>query len=773
MHGRRRLQRTASQKEKRTQSSWSSRNWMDQQRQFLQAYEYLCHIGEAKEWIEDIIHKPIPPIVQMEEALRDGVTLAEIVQALHPERSFRIFRNPKLQFRHSDNIAMFFRFLSEVELPELFRFELVDLYEKKNIPKVIYCIHALSWLLFRKGIVDFRIGNLVGQLQFEEHELEAMQKGLDNAGISLPNFSGMGANFGAEPEPEPEESEEERIDRELAESEPSIADLQAQIRGAIARLKLGDLMQQLWDSEPTLIDLQSRIRGIWAREVSDYKLEMQYFAIELQSVVRGYIVRSKAKAREEYWQDKERQIVTLQCLVRARKARNEIQTLKTRVHRHEGGIRELQAAIRGALARRNVGDEYEQTREAEAGLESLQAAIRGALARKRADDTLVEVQESERSIDLLQAAVRGMFMRKSQRTDKTSLRQHESSILFLQSASRGLMARKRDAEVHEQLVSHDISWSDFQSVIRGWRLRRLLQSISETLLKATENVTVLQSVIRGAIVRSDISALLDDLRAKESLITHFQATIRGHILRSEFESDMKVLQANKSSITELQAACRAFRLRQKTFSTLCELNDNEPDIINLQGLARAVLQRKEVGDLLARLDAEDDVVCELQTLARGSVVRKQFAEKRKYYHENMQKVIKIQSFIRAKQQGEAYKSLTGGKNPPVGTIKNFVHLLNDSDFDFDEEIGKWNKRNPLWFVPDALQNSNACGKQSSSRCARMRWLSSTSINLTSKSPFLSKTKLPWMRLYGTRSIMVATSETYSQTRIFPLKTPST
>jgi Ras GTPase-activating-like protein IQGAP2/3 len=28
-----------------------------------------------------------------------------------------------------------------------------------------------------------------------------------------------------------------------------------------------------------------------------------------------------------------------------------------------------------------------------------------------------------------------------------------------------------------------------------------------------------------------------------------------------------------------------------------------------------------------------------------------------------------------------------GKNPPVGTIKNFVHLLNDSNFDFEEEIG--------------------------------------------------------------------------------------
>jgi Ras GTPase-activating-like protein IQGAP2/3 len=220
LSGRRRLQRTDSAKAAGNVAlangksfGWSDRNWMDKQRQYLQAYEYLCHIGEAKEWIEDIIQQPIPPIVELEEALRDGVTLAETVQALNPTRPLRIFRNPKLQYRHSDNIAIFFQFLADVELPDLFRFELIDLYEKKNIPKVIYCIHALSWLLYRKGIVDFRIGNLIGQLEFEHHELEAMQKDLDRAGVSMPSFTGMGASFGAEPEPI--ETEEERVAREL------------------------------------------------------------------------------------------------------------------------------------------------------------------------------------------------------------------------------------------------------------------------------------------------------------------------------------------------------------------------------------------------------------------------------------------------------------------------------------------------------------------------------------------------------------------------------
>ncbi|KXJ91257.1 calponin homology domain-containing protein, partial [Microdochium bolleyi] len=84
---------------------------MDKQRQFLQAYEYLCHIGEAKEWIEDIIQGQIPPIVELEEALRDGVTLAEVVEALRPDRRYRIFRHDRLQARHWENVHTFFKYL--------------------------------------------------------------------------------------------------------------------------------------------------------------------------------------------------------------------------------------------------------------------------------------------------------------------------------------------------------------------------------------------------------------------------------------------------------------------------------------------------------------------------------------------------------------------------------------------------------------------------------------------------------------------------------------
>jgi Ras GTPase-activating-like protein IQGAP2/3 len=696
LHGRRRLQRGATVRAKKTTVGYAGRTWMDTQRQFLQAYEYLCHIGEAKEWIEDIIQKPIPPIVELEQALRDGVTLAEIVESLQPERRFRIFRHPKLQFRHSDNIAIFFRFLQQVELPDLFWFELVDLYEKKNIPKVIYCIHALSWLLFRKGITDFRIGNLVGQLQFEDHELEAMQKGLDKAGINMPNFSGMGANFGAEPEPEPVETEDERIDRELTENEHAIADLQAQIRGAMVRIRLGDTMQNLWDAESWITELQAKIRGDFSREIAQYRLDMRRFAVNLQAAARGFLVRWQASQEQDYWQDREHQVVLLQSLVRAKKARAETNYIKSKVQRQEHGIRELQAAIRGALKRRDVGDEVADANDAEPFVQQLQAAIRGALSRKRVDDQLEDAREAEAKIEKLQSALRGMLQRRAMQTDRTHVRQHESMISKLQAAARAAIARKEQAEIRANLEATAGRWEELQSIARGRAVRKHIQDVRNLLGGAGQSIVALQSAMRGRSQRLRYAEDLSELYLHMEPLLSIQGHIRGFLLRRKFLMDLKALQAAAPTIVQLQSSARGYVERQRTYDILCALHDHEDNIIALQSLARGLLCRTNIGRELMLLEDSEDALVELQAFARACNVRKSFAEKIKFFKENMQKVIKIQSFVRAKQQGEAYKTLIGGKNPPVGTVKNFVHLLNDSDFDFDEEIGKFTWR----FLPN-------------------------------------------------------------------------
>lgn len=50
LHGRKRLTRMQAPEK----SGWSATSWMDKQRKYLQAYEYLCHIGEAKEYVLDM-----------------------------------------------------------------------------------------------------------------------------------------------------------------------------------------------------------------------------------------------------------------------------------------------------------------------------------------------------------------------------------------------------------------------------------------------------------------------------------------------------------------------------------------------------------------------------------------------------------------------------------------------------------------------------------------------------------------------------------------------
>jgi Ras GTPase-activating-like protein IQGAP2/3 len=64
--------------------------WADTQRHHLQAYEYLCHVGEAQQWIEGCLGEQLEfGVVEMEEGLRNGVVLAKLVRAFRGEKVVR------------------------------------------------------------------------------------------------------------------------------------------------------------------------------------------------------------------------------------------------------------------------------------------------------------------------------------------------------------------------------------------------------------------------------------------------------------------------------------------------------------------------------------------------------------------------------------------------------------------------------------------------------------------------------------------------------------
>uniref|UniRef100_A0A8C5RL87 IQ motif containing GTPase activating protein 3 n=1 Tax=Laticauda laticaudata TaxID=8630 RepID=A0A8C5RL87_LATLA len=173
---------------------------MDERRRQNVAYQYLCHLEEAKRWMEACLKEPLPPPTELEENLRNGVTLAKLAHFFAPDafplgkiydRDQARFQACGLHFRHTDNINRWRDAMSHVGLPVIFHPETTDIYDKKNMPRVVYCIHALSLYLFRRGLAP-QIQDLYGKVDFTDEEINHMKGELEKYGLHLPSFSKIG-----------------------------------------------------------------------------------------------------------------------------------------------------------------------------------------------------------------------------------------------------------------------------------------------------------------------------------------------------------------------------------------------------------------------------------------------------------------------------------------------------------------------------------------------------------------------------------------------------
>ncbi|KAF9123131.1 hypothetical protein BGW39_009238 [Mortierella sp. 14UC] len=329
--------------------------WMDQSRKQVQAYDYLCHIGEAKEWIEACICEEIDAITTLEESLRNGVVLAKLARYFDPPSVKRIFEHPVLQYKHSDNINCLFKAMRNLKLPEIFIFELTDLYDKKNIPKVIYCIHALSHMLATRGMAP-NMKNLVGELQFTDAEIHATRQGLDAAGISMPSFGNIGSALAKElngpaeaavaqqtiieeeepveePEPETLLSNQELRDLFWANNTDSIARCQQLFRGALERKRFLARRSLHYGMEEFLICLQAQGRGELARRRYRARLDELYDfepeVVKIQAHIRGFLQRKKYAERQQFYHDNMEKIVKMQSVFRAKAAGDAYRSLTT------------------------------------------------------------------------------------------------------------------------------------------------------------------------------------------------------------------------------------------------------------------------------------------------------------------------------------------------------------------------------------------------------------------------------------------------------------
>ncbi|KAF9259503.1 hypothetical protein L218DRAFT_963533 [Marasmius fiardii PR-910] len=612
--------------------------WADTQRHLIQAYEYLCHVGEAQQWIEGCLREELGfGVVEMDDGLRNGVVLAKLVRAFQGEAAVRrIYEAPKLDFRHSDNINIFFTFVRGVGLPECFIFELTDLYEKKNIPKVIYCIHALSHLLARRGLAE-RIGNLLGRLQFSDDQLQRTQKGLKDSGVAMPNFGNVGRELAKEINEEPDveiETEDERRDRLLLENEPSIIALQSHLRGALARQDHANLLARLRFSERNVVKAQAQCKSLLTRR----RMEQQ----------------RQARDNLKPW------VIALQALARGSLMRQKWHTHVRRIKRSKTWAIQLQAQVRGVLQRRRFVRLKAALRTSKVSVVKLQSLARARLSRQ----THHEISRTFAQPIVL------------------------TSVNTFQAHCRGVLTRRgidKQASVLNGLVPNFVG---LQAHVRGVLIRRRMRKQMAKLEDISQTVIRIQAAVRTYLARKRLLNVIRGLRRATPVIINFQALARASISRQKHHSLSKALTniQTVTSVNSVQTFARAFLARNRHKELHRKLEFTAPDVVGLQAAGRGLLVRESYHAWRDHLHMNEHVATLLQAMLRGVSQRRKFREKMNYYRANLSKVVKIQSLFRAKETREQYRQLTLGKNVTVGTIKNFVHLLDDSEADFQEEV---------------------------------------------------------------------------------------
>ncbi|KAM4664022.1 ras GTPase-activating-like protein IQGAP3 [Discoglossus pictus] len=228
---------------------------MDEQRRQNIAYQYLCHLEEAKRWMESCLNEELPPPTELEESLCNGVTLAKLGNFFCPElvplkkiydsEQLR-YKATGLHFRHTDNINHWRRAMCHIGLPTQFQPETTDIYDKKNMPKVVYCIHALSLYLFKLGLAP-QIQDLYGKVNFTDEEINNMKCELDKYGLQMPVFSKIGGILA----------------NELSVDEAAVHAAVIAINEAVERGVVEDTMAVLRNPNAMLVNLKENLAAVY------------------------------------------------------------------------------------------------------------------------------------------------------------------------------------------------------------------------------------------------------------------------------------------------------------------------------------------------------------------------------------------------------------------------------------------------------------------------------------------------------------------------------
>ncbi|NXG05524.1 IQGA1 protein, partial [Sakesphorus luctuosus] len=857
---------------------------MDERRRQNVAYEYLCHLEEAKRWMEACLNEELPATTELEEGLRNGVYLAKLGNFFSPkvvsvkkiyDREQTRYKATGLHFRHTDNVIQWLNAMSEIGLPKIFYPETTDIYDRKNMPRCIYCIHALSLYLFKLGLAP-QIQDLYGKVDFTEEEISNMRLELEKYGIQMPAFSKIGGILA----------------NELSVDEAALHAAVIAINEAIDHQVPADTLMAMKNPNAMLINLDDQLESAYQDTLYRAKQEKMenaknrvahsnrerdvYEELLTQAEIQGNINKVNTHAAISkidlaleqgnalaLYEALATPALGLRGLLRENCDWYFKQFLSDRQQKQETGLagplqkEELQLGVDAA---NRAAQQYQQRLAAV-------ARINSAIRMGDAEKTVAELMNPEAQLPEVYAFATDLYQRElatlQQQSPEGNLTHPELSVAVEMLSSVALINRalesgdvntvwkqlsspvtgltniedensqryiddlmklkaQRSAEgnefitwndiqscvdhvnkvVHEEherilaigLINEALDEGDSKKTVQALQIPaaklegvapKVAQHYQDTLLRAkrekaqdTQDETAVLWLdeiqdgihrankdteeskrfslgilaINEAVDHGDVGQTLSALRSADvglygvtpecaetyqrelsevkkrkmaaggndsEWVKHW---VRGgyhyyhnlqtkeggwdepvefvqndlQLSREEIQSTIsgvtaaynreQLWLANETLIMKLQACCRGYLVRQEFNSRMNFLKKQVPAITCIQSQWRGYKQRKAYQSRLDYLRAQKDQVVKIQSMTRMYQARRRYRDRLQYFRNHINDVVKIQAFIRANKAREDYKTLINAENPPMAVVRKFVHLLDQSDQDFQEEL---------------------------------------------------------------------------------------
>lgn len=625
-------------------------------------YEYLCRIAAIKEWLEKVIGEEIEKSpAELIPDIRNGIMLAKLANVILPTKR-SVFTNQKLQFRHTENINRFFKLMDFMSVPDLFTFELTDLYDAKNVPKVWFCLHAMSYMLHKSNPEFPQVENLVGQCSFLADDIRSANRAL--VGSGLPNFASADND---------DSTFESSYMNKAIENSPKKFVSPKKFEISISKPKEDPFIESITLKTPEKQPPKSPVDEFYTPKSNNLRMSVQdqdykesrYYTPEIDNHLHN--------------------IIKLQALSRGAAFRYQMFVSKIMLRSYNEEFTLFNAKIRGNMARmRTIHRHRDEVLLFKYEIIDLQSISRSKLLRKK---QCFDFNQHKTVVNKFQNIIRGNVVRSKANAIKSELKTHESSITDIQAQIRMLLIYNKSMTILEHKDSIEPSIISFQSIARRVIYQRNTINNLVSSLDNCGGLIQLQSLIRAKNVRKFFFYKQYVLHKCAKRITHLQSVARGGVARTRLCNNVLItLMHEDIPMNELFAKIRGNRTRFVLKSVDNYLNHFGDDIIKIQSVFRGVMTRFERDIKLEDCYNSVDGIIALQSVVRGKKLRRELNSIDAYYYKNMDKLIIVQSHIKRNFAKRAYQSLISMKNPPLSIIRRFAYLLSDNDMDFEQEM---------------------------------------------------------------------------------------